>query len=277
MATIPNTMKHLLKLQGNVKALWYEPCQVPPVFLVETGIAAAAEMFLSVLEPDIKEAYHQIVGQSLVKTLKEEAGGENHEKPFYADGRRFLYGLAEGIDNLAWRFFLADVVLGGLANWTSTVWKMSGCTGTKYDGAGLSPYGATGDVTGKVPLNGFDWNFSNPPYEPVRPAEVVAPPGGHASIMWISRGTFAGGHDPVPMVAEIVAENLENGVQTVLDRDQQGYDEDGEIKPAIVKARLGAPKEGQGYALFVRAAATIELPHNEMFPLGPSYMWLHGL
>src|SRR5690242_2197518 len=113
---------------GAIKRLLFNPCDAPPSLYVETFLPAALEAFWQIAFPDFKEAFHKISGKSLVCTAKEglrDALVDAGVEPGRAT--RFLFRALEWADLSVWYLFLADVAAQGLFNWSTQIWRMSGC------------------------------------------------------------------------------------------------------------------------------------------------------
>jgi hypothetical protein len=244
---------------GFVIDLLLDSCQIDPFVLVETGAIAAVEAAWSIISPDIKEGYHQIVGQSLVCTLKQEIrGARSFDSKFWNGAQRNLFKLAEVADLAVWRLFLASVFADGLADWMTMAETIQGCRGSKSDTSSSLAYGAIPDANAHYPGNGFDWVTGNPEF-PVFPAVTVITPGNIGYIVWCANAE-ATDHNPVPMISFI--EVLETGEQ--LDRQESVVAPDGKIHPIIHKVKrfnTGATAE----TLVVRARAAVGLPTGQAY------------
>lgn len=120
------------KIVGNLEKIFFEPCSTPPTLWVTTGFPALLRAFITIIEPDPKEAYHELLGHSLYHDIKQSIREAHEEGSLVTDGfRNLVFGLADIVDMSVWYLFLASVGEDFLANWTSQVMRLANCTESK--------------------------------------------------------------------------------------------------------------------------------------------------
>jgi len=203
---------------GNIRRMLVVPCGPEVSVWVELGIEAALVAMWTIEEPDEKEAYHKILGKSLVCSLKTEirdahkmSGGE--EGP----ALRFLFRTAELVDKAVWKLFLAAVAADALILWSNMLNKQSGCKtpGNPNYGSGT---GYTGALAFGGPWQSMDYFFTAPSrFAPVSPASVVVRPGKN----WICADS-CGFHDAFNLQVATKARVINETSGDILDQDEQG-------------------------------------------------------
>ncbi|MGA7966798.1 MAG: hypothetical protein WCB49_13110 [Gammaproteobacteria bacterium] len=114
---------------GKIKRVLMNPCTPSPMLFVECATPAILGAFWTLIVPDKKELIRISTGKSWLKNLKQTVTeAELKEATWQAQGLRQLFVAAEWADMAVWWYFLADVALEAGFQWTSTVWKQSGCT-----------------------------------------------------------------------------------------------------------------------------------------------------
>lgn len=118
----------------------FEPCAESPLLGVSLAFPAILKAAWSIIEPDFKEAYHKVVGQSIYHDIKQsirEAREVDSVVPEKA--LRAIFKFADVADMATWYAFLGSVAEDGMYEWTSQMLKMNGCNGS-HRGTVLSPW-----------------------------------------------------------------------------------------------------------------------------------------
>lgn len=150
---------------------------------VECAGPALLRAIASIAEPDVKEIYHEFIGKSVVKTAEIELQAAEELAPgYFGKFNRFAIPIARFADMAVWYLFLAGITEEFLADWTTQVWKMSGCIPDPK----TTIYEFTGPFFGYIVNE--EWQTCGEwtqvlPYElaPV-PPRLYVPPGASASL-----------------------------------------------------------------------------------------------
>lgn len=257
-------IKALQRPVGGLTKLYHVPCSVPPSLWLETSIPAIVNAVWTVLSPDLKEAYHIAVGQSLVCSLKSEireatelGGGE------LGEATRFLFRAAEWADLAVWWLFLASVGADGFLDWTSMAYELAGCTGPSGAQDSDNPQGGTTDNTDIENANGFSW-LTNDPFKPAFAMNVFVEPNQSYGLFWSCSGQDVAGNR-IPMT--VITYELGTGI--IIDNYQTQRGKDGKIPPAIAMAR-GRNNPNEAQIIGVLAWGNEATSHHEVFPLKPA-------
>lgn len=181
------------------------PCAIPPIIYAEAAYEAVITLLYSFFEPDAREFYHQIRGNSLLcdyKTALKETGVVPPEAESRAT--RFAFKAFEAFDRSIWYLFLAQILNDALLDFESQILHLKQCpTGqSRYVGSGPFFFGALHDDGTYSTCD-----FSAAPgsiYYPVFTSELAFVPPGKA---WTLAGsmrfhTFEG--FPAPVSARII-------------------------------------------------------------------------
>lgn len=238
------------------------PCSVPPTLWVETFETAALQALYTFAEPDKKEVYHQVSGNSVLCSYKQVVHDAQQTPNFDKTPlTRGTFKILELIDQKLWWTFVLDVVADGLFNWTSQILQLTNCDALNrpYTASSSIPFGAIRDQGNYgVPyewdgvLNGVRTFF----YPSVR---VRA--GGSWFIGCYANAAPFGSMETVGIKIRIIDSN-----GTVYDENSSVKRSDGDHTPA--QTFFGGKNETGDFITYsVEMAADDALPLGEAFPL----------
>lgn len=220
-----------IKLYNNIKRILYLPCDTPPSLWVEAGLPAVIKAIYSIASPDIKEAFHKVVGKSMVCSLKQEINVARQADSAIPEAvKRAVFKVAEWADMLVWYGFLASVALDGMLDWTSQILKFSACNGLK---AGHIIQGWV-----DAPISTTDWGETDVVLSTGDGGTIVKPTGvmlkfGETGAVAVHAGCYGESGERLPMQTRVVfIPNDRSYAQIVLDIDnaEQYRDASGELK-----------------------------------------------
>jgi hypothetical protein len=257
MALIPS----LLRDVGALTRIFWIPCSAPASLWIEAAGPALIKAIYSVAEPDLKETYHQTVGQSLVCSIKqsiteaiEDAGGETTASD------RFVFKVSEVVDEAIWTMFLAAIGADALIDWTSMVYRLQGCTNVKKWASSSDPIGGTSGSGQGTSANGLAWVTSDPSNPRITPNVEVL---GNRKwfIAWGCGLADVGG---VPVGCTSVL--LNSSTNQVLDTHVQNVRPDGKVAKTIVFGSGVSPNDSAVHGYKVICWSQDPCPHNVAFP-----------
>lgn len=108
------------------------PCSVNPFVAAETIIPQLLKAFIGFEGPDPKHIYHAAAGQSLLKDLRFEFAEAEILEPEVGDildqVTRMVWKIDAEIDEVVWWLFLIGLAAEFFIDWSSEVYRLSGCT-----------------------------------------------------------------------------------------------------------------------------------------------------
>jgi hypothetical protein len=249
---------------GNIKRLLYSGCAPSISVMVETAGIATLGALITAIKPDMKEAYHQLRGHSLLCDLKGGARDTGYVPPASKNPwTRFFFDLGEAVDWGLYYIFLIDVVTDGLYNWSSQAIELGPCADPLTEGGlnGSNPFGAC-SADGSLDTL-FEWVNEGPFPGPTMGSSIYVPPGYRWNAFVVASGQDLGG-TPVPLSI-----NLENfTVGTIYDTDTSTpYPPEGEPhRPAMVFGK-GVNETEVGHTIGFKGSCGFPLADNEVFPV----------
>ena len=161
----------------NIVRMAFSPCAVPWLLWVELGAAVALEAWWVVAEPDEKEAFHKIMGKSLVCSMKSEIRqAAKMAKTDEGIAKRLLFTSSEVVDELVWKLFLLNVVGHGLIKFSNLMTRMNKCQDHTNPNQGTGT-GYVGALADDGTWQSMDYTFSAPSkYAPVSPSFIQIRP-----------------------------------------------------------------------------------------------------
>lgn len=149
---------------GAIRRSFVQPCTIPPLLFVESGLDALVGMVGGFFHPDVKETYHAIRGNTLFHDVKGsgEAAGELFGVEDHP-GLRTTFKLGAVFDQIVWYMFLGDLTADGLYSWRTLPQRWSGCKhpATTEVQTLVNPRGAI--YTDGTWNNGTEWDIANGP------------------------------------------------------------------------------------------------------------------
>jgi hypothetical protein len=236
----------------------------PPSVFVLTAFEAALSAFFTVLEPDIKEFYHQTVGTTFAHSLKENISDlEWVPPPEDSFGTRFAFKLIDTVDKTSWWLFLADVAAEGLFNWTSQLLHVTQCGDPKNPNAGTGNF-----FFGAVPTDGtpqaLDFSFGKGNvFAPVSPSQINLPPGWSCIMAFQAQFHLWGSLIPVNCDSFIVNETT--GV--ILDSDQKPLKDKTRNPTSVTFIKYQNPSQEHHLIRQVWSWTGGDEPEHEVFPI----------
>ena len=257
--------KEQARIYNAIKQIQVIPCAVPVAVYFEAAREGVWTMVQSVVSPDPKELYHQIVGESFYHTVKNSmVKGGLVEPVELSPQTRGLFLAADLVDVSLWYMFLFGSAVKGLIDFSTHVQRYSGCTPEQrlgfFQGGGY--INAIGD-DGRFYTNLFQ--DVNPPGITVSEGKVIIQPGKFGFTSATCKFETFGGATQVPTVTAV--RNNANGL--LLDQSASNPDSSGIANLAHTWAKV---KNGTVNVVELQPVSAytggINLPLHEAFRSG---------
>lgn len=254
MSRIAAYINDTKKVYNAITRMIYAPCDDPPSVWIEAAIPAVLEMIYTIVEPDFKEAYHQIVGKSLVCSMKQAVMDAHEADSSVPDSlRRGVFKLAEMADMAVWYAFLASVGEQALLNWTSQVFKFSKCNGQRA-GHIKGPW-LQSAISNDV-WTGTECQISDGSGGTIYGSTGITVKPGHSGIVAVHGSAQTLDHNPLGLSARIIV----SPTNEILDTDESTWVEGEGTTQTICFAHY------QNNANVVHSVSWQGYVHNDLWP-----------
>jgi hypothetical protein len=247
---------------NTVKRMLINPCAVVPEVYIETAFEAVITLIYSFFEPDFREFYHQLRGNSLLCDVKGGLKDTGHVPPeAQSKATRFAFKAAEAFDRSIWYLFLATIINDAVLDWTSLIYKATKCDPAQspYVGSGPFFFGALHD---DGTWSTCDFSAQNTSiYYPVFTSQLAFVPPGKA---WTISGkmrfeTFEGFPAPTSVrIADLTNNRVLDSYSVTKEQADAGH-------PTIA---FDTGRNGYSYPLYIALQWAFfdgPIPHHEVF------------